>query len=167
MPRINDELNSALDESIDSTYEEFGNKNLHDVSNTEAGELSSIHDLCLGEKLKSISLRMTKFYPGSISEYHESADNNKTAYDDNQTENLNVKSETWRILDANEVSISDTISINNEDLKESFQNFAHKEFMLHESQVLPLHPVWNACNNKALKLVETLYTFPIENVPKN
>ena len=43
---------------------------------------------------------------------------------------INLKNETWRILDPNEVSIFDTKSI-----KESFQTFAHKEFLLYLSQV--------------------------------
>lgn len=62
-----------------------------------------------------------KFYPGSISKYEENTNKHKIAYDEGQTENLNMKKETWRILEANQVSISDTTSINDEALKKYFQ----------------------------------------------
>ena len=67
----------------------------------------------------------------------------------------------------NQVSISDITSINNEFLKEYFQNFAHKEFMLHQAQGLPPHPVWNAYNDEEVKFMKNVRKVPIEKVPKN
>ena len=43
-----------------------------------------------------------KFYPVSISEYKENTGKQKIAYDDGQTENLNMKNETLRILQTNQ-----------------------------------------------------------------
>ena len=82
-----------------------------------------------------------KFYPGSISDYDENTGKQIITYDDGQNENLNIQNETWRILNTNQVSISDIASIDNEAIKEYFQTFAHKEFILHQAQGLPSHPV--------------------------
>ena len=91
-----------------------------------------------------------KFYPVSISKYEENIGKHKIAYDDGQTENLNMKNEAWRILKTNQGSISDITLISDEALKEYFQTFAHERFMLHQAQGLPHHPVWDAYNDEEI-----------------
>ena len=102
------------------------------------------HDLCAGDKFEMYYPLDDKFYPGSISEYEENTAKHKKANDIDQTENLDMKNETWRILKTNQVLIADITSISDEAFKEYIQTFQHREFILHQAQVLPLHPISNA-----------------------
>ena len=81
-----------------------------------------------------------KFYPESISEYHENGGKHIIAYDDVPTENLNLKNETRRILDTNQISISNATSINDEALSVYFKTFTQKELTLHQAQGLTHTP---------------------------
>ena len=48
----NDQLNSALDTSIDSIFEESGNEDDDDTNIIEPEELGTTHNLCVGEKIE-------------------------------------------------------------------------------------------------------------------
>ena len=163
----NDQLNSVLDTSIYSIPAGSGNEDDDDTTNTEPEELGTTRDLCVGDEIEVYWPLDNKFYTGSITEYNENTGKLIIAYDDGQNENLNMKHETWRILNTNQVSISDITSINNEALKEYFQTFPHKEFMMHQAQGLLPHPVWNAYNDEEVKFMKTVRKVPIEKVPKN
>ena len=58
-------------------------------------------------------------------------------------------------------------SIHKEALQNYFKTFAQKEFMLHQAEGLPPHPVWNAYHDEELKFLRTVREVPIDQVPKN
>ena len=47
-------------------------------------------------------------------------------------------------LQANQVGRSNISTIHSAALEIYHETFDHKEFVLHQSEVLPLHPKWNA-----------------------
>ena len=129
----NDLLDSALEISIDSLSEESNNETAHNDSSSQPEELSTTHNLSTGDKIGVHWPLDDTYYPGSISEYYEGTGKHKVAYDDGQIETLNMKNETSRIQNANQVSIPNLAFIYKHALETYFRTFAHKEFMLHQA----------------------------------
>ena len=71
------------------------------------------------------------------------------------------------VLTTNQVSIPSLASIDKQALQIYYQTFAHKEFMLHQAQGLPPHPVLNAFHDEEVKFLKTVRQVPIDKVPKN
>ena len=83
-----------------------------------------------------------------MSEYSEAVGKLRIAYDDGPVENIQVKEENWHVFSRNQVGIPEITSIKDEALHEYFKTAAHKEFVLHQAEGLPTHPLWNAHGNE-------------------
>ena len=165
--KANDIMDTALNESIDSITMDAGNPTDDSVSSTEPDELGPTRELKIGDKIEVYWPLDDQYYPGSVSEYAEATGKHRIAYDDGQVENLKMDEENWRILTTNQVTIPDIASIHNEALQQYFKTFAHKEFMLHQVEGLPPHPVWNAYQEEQQKFMKTVREVPIHKIPKD
>ena len=108
-----------------------------------------------------------QYYLVSVYDYSEAAARHRIAYDDDEVENLKMKEENWRIMSTNQVTLPKIALIQKEELDLYFKALSHKEFMLHQAEGLPLHPVWNAYHNEELKFLKAVREVPIHEVRKN
>ena len=58
-------------------------------------------------------------------------------------------------------------SIQKESLHKHYKTIGHKEFLLHQAEGLPLHLMWNAYHDEALRFLKTVREIPVHEVPKN
>ena len=77
-----------------------------------------------------------------------------------------MKNVIWRTFKSNQANVSDISSVYNEALTMFFKSFGHKEFMLHEVEGLPPHPIWNAYNEEKAKFLKTVQKVSLDKIPK-
>ena len=78
-----------------------------------------------------------------------------------------MKGEVWRPLQVNQIKILKFQLYAAKLPKRYHEKFGQKEFMLHQSKGLPVHPTWNAYIDEELKFLDIVCKVPIHEVPKN
>ncbi len=82
-----------------------------------------------------------KYYSRTVVPYCEKCDMHSIHFHDGYKETLDMGNELWRALKANQSTIVDLFSTNEEALEIHFKVFAHEEFTLHQAERLPSHSV--------------------------
>ena len=152
-------MDSITDESPDMIHEP------DDLS--DRGEIGPTIDLNIGGKIEVYWPLDIEYYPGTVTTYDGATGFHGINYDDGDHESLDMDKETWRVLQSSRSNCVDLSSVHKEALEAYYKSFAHKEFMIHQAEGLPPHPVWNAYKEEESKFMKTVREVSIDKVPKD
>ena len=162
-----DSLDVSLGYSMDSITDESPDM-IHEPDDlSDRGEIGPTIDLNIGGKIEVYWPLDIEYYPGTVTTYDGATGFHGINYDDGDHESLDMDKETWRVLQSSRSNCVDLSSVHKEALEAYYKSFAHKEFMIHQAEGLPPHPVWNAYKEEESKFMKTVREVSIDKVPKD
>ena len=151
-----DALDIIIDESVDELPDNQPELGQDEVQQSDNGEMCPTLRITEGDRIDIYWSGDEECYPATIGSFHPDSGKHEIDYYDGDKDTLDMQTQVWLVINTDQAVVSDISPVWSEALEFYFKTFGHKEFMLHQAERLPPHPVWNAYKDKEVKFMKTV-----------